>query len=178
MSGSGVQYTDGQQGSNAAAWPGFVSADFVPLENDEPLTFCYWMRDDGTESTWDDDLIWKITSEDGGGVGSFCTTDGDAFLWSSGDNTLNQSTTNVLDGRWHHVAFVYEQSRNRLQLFIDGNREYDIEYTDNLTGMDRTAIMFGNNGSDGWKEYDGGVDDFRIYRRALSASEIRELTRA
>ncbi|SDX56573.1 LamG domain-containing protein [Halobellus clavatus] len=175
LSGSDVTYDSGPEGSQGAFWPGFASADITPIADDEPLTFCYWIQDDGTSSTWDDDLIWKITSENGDQVGTFCTTDGEVFLFTAGDNTMNESETDVLDGQWHHVAFVYEQSEDRMRLYLDGSEEYDIEYTDDLTGMDTTVLMFGNNGSDGWKEYDGGVDDYRFYRRALSAAEISDI---
>lgn len=175
LSGSGVEFQSGPEGSQASVWPGFVSTDFEPIATDDSLTASFWMRDDGTTSDWDDDLLWKVTSEDGDAFGCFCDTDGVPFVFSSGDNTLGQGSTGVLDGEWHHVAFVYEQADDRMTLYVDGTEEYALDYADDLTGMDTTALMFGNNGSDGWKEYDGGLDDYRFYRRALSESEVNEL---
>lgn len=175
LSGSGVSYDSGPEGSQASVWPGFASTDMAPIDSDESLTFCYWIRDDGTKSTWDDDLIWKITSENGDAVGTFCNTDGVPFIFTSGDNTLDRGSTGILDGTWHHVAFVYEQRDGQMTLYIDGEVEYAIEYTDTLTGMEQTALMFGNKGSDGSKEYDGSLDDYRFYRRALDASEVRDI---
>lgn len=174
LSGSGIEYASGPEGSEAVSFPGFASVDFETIPEDEPFTFCYWLKDDGTNSRWDDDLLWKVTTEDGNSVGSFCDTDGDVFLFTSGANTVGESSTSVLDGEWHHVAFVYDQPNDRMKLYIDGTEDYDIEYTDNIRGTD-TALMFGNNGSDGWKQYNGGLDDFRIYRRTLSESEIQNL---
>ncbi|MFB6252212.1 MAG: hypothetical protein ABEI27_11125 [Halobellus sp.] len=99
LSGSGVTYDSGSEGSQGAFWPGFASADIAAIADDEPLTFCYWIQDDGTSSTWNDDLIWKITSKNGDQVGTFCTTDGEVFLFTAGDNTMNESETDVLDGQ-------------------------------------------------------------------------------
>jgi hypothetical protein len=174
LSGSGIEYASGPEGSQSASFPGFASVEFTGGIANEPLTFCYWLKDDGTNSRWDDDLLWKITLENGNAPGSFCDTDGEPFLFTSGANTVGESSANVLDGEWHHVAFVYDQPNDRMQLYVDGNEDFDIEYTDNVQGDD-AALMFGNNGSDGWKEYDGGLDDFRVYRRALTASEISDI---
>ncbi|WP_336337332.1 LamG domain-containing protein [Haloarcula brevis] len=178
LSGAGVSYVDGPEGSLAASWAGYASTEFEAIGSAEPLTFCYWMRDSGTQSTWDDDLIWRITSDDGDAVGAFCDTDGEPFLFTSGSNTLDESETSVLDSEWHHIAFVYQQRRNRMQLYVDGSRDYAIEYDDDLSGMDATTLMFGNVSDGGFKQYDGEIDDFRLYRRALSAAEIRQIAGA
>lgn len=175
LSGPEPSYVAGPEGETASAWSGnFVStgSGFYAPEPGEALSVCFWLRDNGTDSRWDDDLLWKITSEGGDAFGSFCDTDGDVFVFTSGNNTVGESTTSLLDGQWHHVAFVYEQGDDRMQLYLDGEADYAIDYGDDLTGMETTALMFGNNGDSGWKTYDGGLDDWRLYRRALSGDEI------
>ena len=96
-------------------------------------------------------------------------------MGTSSSLVVRESSTSLLDGKWHHVACVYEQGADRMTCYLDGAREYRIDYDDDLTGMETTALFFGNNGADGWKGYDGGLDDFRLYSRALSGDEVSQI---
>lgn len=174
LSGAGVRYTDdAPEGGTAATWGGaYAESEFYSVAPDEPVTFCFWLRDSGTRSTWDDDLLWRVGS-DTEGVGSFCTRDGEVFLWTSGGNTRGESDVDVLDGRWHHVAFVLEPTTSRIRLYVDGAAEYDVRYEDRIRHTGRTALEVGNKSRNGHKQYDGGLDDLRIYARPLSSVEVR-----
>lgn len=176
LSGTGVSYTgDAPEGGTAATWSGaYAEGGIYSVGPDEPVTFCFWLRDSSTRSAWDDDLLWKVSSDEEG-VGSFCARDGEVFLWTSGENTRGKSDADVLDGRWHHVAFVLEPSKRRMRLYVDGDQEYDVRYEDRIRHAGRTKLKVGNRSRNGHKQYDGGLDDLRIYTRALSAAEIRSI---
>ena len=176
LSGTGVRYAeDAPEGGTAATWSGaYAEGDVDGVAPEDPVTVCFWLRDSGTRSTWDDDLLWKVESDEEG-VGSFCTRDGEVFLWTSGDNTRGESDADVLDGRWHHAAFVLEPGSRRMRLYVDGDEEYDVRYEDRIEHAGRTTLRVGNNGPRGHKGYDGGLDDLRIYTRALSAAEVRSI---
>ena len=176
LSGTGVSYTgDAPEGGTAATWSGaYAEGGIYGVGPDEPVTFCFWLRDASTRSTWDDDLLWKVSSDEEG-VGVFCTRGGEVFLWTSGGNTRGRSDADVLDGRWHHVAFVLEPAERRIRLYVDGDEEYDARYEDRIRHAGRTTLKVGNKSRNGHKQYDGGLDDLRIYTRALSAAEIRSI---
>lgn len=176
LDGRGVTYPDdAPDGRTGANWEGaYASTGFSPLEPDEPATFCFWFRDDGTRSTWDDDLLWKIES-DGDDVGSFCSRSGEVFLFTSGGNTRGTSGTDLLDGRWHHAAFVLDPARRRMRLHVDGREEYDVHYEDRIEQAGETTLVVGNTSAEGYKQYDGDLDDLRIYGDALSASAIEAI---
>ncbi|MCG8700243.1 MAG: T9SS type A sorting domain-containing protein, partial [Bacteroidales bacterium] len=92
---------------------------------------------------------------------------------------------NIADSAWHHVASVYEN--NTYKLYVDGN-EVPISgpngngatngVTDINTVLNATTakLSFGaiNNDPNPYG-FNGGLDEVRIYKRALSAADITEL---
>lgn len=171
-------YVSGKDGSYAAdaSNGSYVdSSTYYDVDAGEDITVCYWIRDDGTATAWDDDKLFGVDS-DGDGFGSFCDTNGVPFIYTSGDNTKGNGSTSVLDGNWHHVAFVYLQSSDTMELYIDGSKEYGISYTDDLTNVANSSIHFWNNSDGSHKQYDGDMDDHRIYKRGLSASEVSDIS--
>jgi hypothetical protein len=85
-----------------------------------------------------------------------------------------------LDGGWHHVAVVF--SASGITVYFDGTARtgttpgcantQSISYS--LAGPD---FWVGRHGFDPAKPYNfgGGIDELRIYNRALSAAEIQHL---
>ena len=72
--------------------------------------------------------------------------------------------------QWHHVVAVYDGSNVRLyrdgsQVAISGSE------TGNLPSSTRTIITQGSSSA----YWQGLIDDVRIYNRALSASEVKQL---
>lgn len=57
-----------------------------------------------------------------------------------------------------------------MRLYLDGREEYDVHYEDRLDQAGATTHMVGNTSANGHKQYDGDLDDLRIYSDALSAS--------
>jgi len=80
--------------------------------------------------------------------------------------------TNVDDGQWHHVAGVYDGSK--VYLYIDGildNRE-DASGAINNSSYN---VYIGANEQILDREWDGRIDDVRIYDYGLSHAEIVNL---
>lgn len=81
-----------------------------------------------------------------------------------------------LDGRWHHVVGVASRATG-MKLYFDGveicsnNQRDDVAYTPTANGL-----FVGRHGDlqEGW-DFDGNVDEVRIYTRPLSAAEITPL---
>lgn len=104
---------------------------------------------------------------------------------------------NLLNGDWHHVVFVYDQSTSMLSYYVDGKPLTNLKPSQtNVTnnGTPRGALSFANiygfvlggwnkhanlgNGAptDDWiQSWQGGLDQFRLYGKALSASEVQAL---
>jgi hypothetical protein len=76
-------------------------------------------------------------------------------------------TTNLNDGNWHHVAFTYDSSYN-LRVFVDGEQE-NIATGTNVPFQNSSNIQVALGDS---RRFNGALANFRIYNRALSASEV------
>jgi len=97
----------------------------------------------------------------------------------------------VLDGQWHHLAFAFDQPSSTLTPYVDGVPMTGLpadfgKFTNNGGAMDLTAsagIVVGGPGHysigktpDSWMgNFDGQIDQFRLYGEALSASDIAAL---
>jgi hypothetical protein len=100
------------------------------------------------------------------------TTNGLQFTtWASGFHEL-VGYTNVSDGQWHHVAIVYNGAQKTL--YVDGNIDAQSAYSAQLR-TNNVSVHLGYNAEYTAGQYDGRLDDVRIFKRALSQSEIRQI---
>jgi hypothetical protein len=113
-----------------------------------------------------------------------------------GANKFNKP---LLDGNWHHFAITYDETTSKLTYYFDGQALTGLpaSLTDvknggnprgklNLKSSDGTVGQFVFGGwnkhaglpgpGDGWIQgFNGGLDQLRLYGKALSASEVLAL---
>ncbi|MBN2445211.1 MAG: hypothetical protein JXO22_00670 [Phycisphaerae bacterium] len=95
------------------------------------------------------------------------------FQWApddTGGNTIT-GTTDLLTGRWHHVAVTYDGMTARL--YIDGELEGSLQTT--LPPVEADLGIGGHLEATDWDCLVGAVDEFRMYDRALSPYEVADL---
>ncbi|MBI2595545.1 BNR-4 repeat-containing protein [Candidatus Daviesbacteria bacterium] len=100
--------------------------------------------------------------------------------FSNGVNLVLESKKNVNDGNWHHTALVYDSTSRAILLFVDGVLEagpIPVGKSGKLVDLNnKTFIGVRGNGqkaTDG--NFEGILDDVRIYNQALSQQEINNL---
>src|SRR5262249_13271858 len=70
---------------------------------------------------------------------------------------------------WHFVAYTYDGTTNRL--YVDGVQAASSSVTPTAGAI--KSVRVGGFIKGGWEiPYNGLVDDFRVYTRALSATEV------
>jgi hypothetical protein len=174
-----------------------ASNDFVDCpaitqtDSASALTVAFWLN---TDSRADDEYmvskfldasnLFKIT------FGAAATVGNDDLVVTIGTSSTPgtvSSNSNVLsNAQWIHVAVVFEGTqsgnKNRCRIYINGLLLDNTRVTD--TGTIPAALL--NSSTDhwyiGWQDntpadlsLDGKVDEFHLYTRALSASDIQEL---
>jgi hypothetical protein len=87
------------------------------------------------------------------------------------------TTTNVVLNKWIHVVGVYNGTD--LRVYMDGVLDVTtpVAQTGTITDDDR-ELSFGDHADDGDvsnRNYEGLLDEVRIYNRALSATEVKQL---
>jgi hypothetical protein len=80
--------------------------------------------------------------------------------------------TPVDDGRWHHLAGVYDGTYVRL--YVDGALDASVEGSGTLNATE-DDVLIGANAGDDWRHWRGLVDDVRVYSYALSEEEVKGL---
>jgi len=78
-------------------------------------------------------------------------------------------TTNVNDGKWHHIAGVFDGTQ--LYLYIDGVLEA-AKRADKSIDVSDYNVCIGANAQVPGREWNGLIDDVRIYNYALLQAEI------
>ena len=79
------------------------------------------------------------------------------------------SSVRVDDGQWHHYALVYDKSQGAFAVYLDYRLITSKTYV--LTAETGAAFCFGGEGRSK-QVFSGQLDDFRITRRAMKASEF------
>lgn len=104
---------------------------------------------------------------------------------------------NLLNGDWHHLAFVYDQATSKMSYYVDGQKltglppvltdlkdggnpfgplHFDNTYAFVLGGWNKHANLGNGAPTDAWIEsWQGGLDQFRLYNTVLSDAEIQDL---
>jgi hypothetical protein len=107
-------------------------------------------------------------------TGSVCLGIDDDTTWSPDDETC--TGTDVYDSTWHHIAAI-KTGTTRLDTYLDGKlissgADTSISATGTLENTQN--IYFGDRGgSNDGNEFNGNIDEAKIYRSALNADEVK-----
>jgi parallel beta-helix repeat protein len=108
-------------------------------------------------------ILWKIN--DNGLQGFIVKVDGNQYGW-------NRSSSAVPKNEWHHVAVTYDSSDGGCAFFLDGQPDGSgIIVSGGGDVDDRTIAYIGTGGG---YDFNGTIDEVRIYNRALTPEEILE----
>lgn len=116
----------------------------------------------------------------------------DQWLTFEGNNKM---PGNLLNNDWHHLALVYDETTSKMTYYVDGvaltglpSGTTDVVKSGNPRGpasfTEPNGFViggwskhggFGGN-QDSWVQpWKGGIDQFRLYNKALSATEVAAL---
>ena len=208
-----VSFVDGA--SNEAMKAGSDGYIVYPSANDfsksSSFTIAFWVQRDGPNpagggtafafglSTTTD--IWTsmnifLEFEDAGNPSSKDSASAKFYLmdqWFEFTKTsaIDKRMPKVLDGNWHHLAFVYDATTSTLTPYIDGNVPTNLpdgfgKFANNggVVNLSTSAgLVVGGPGHfavgktpDSWMgNFNGGIDQVRFYGEALSAAEVADL---
>jgi serine/threonine protein kinase/tetratricopeptide (TPR) repeat protein len=84
-------------------------------------------------------------------------------------------TIDANDGKWHHVAFVYDGTK--FYLYMDGKLDNEALWPASMATntTDEIHVLIGENSSEKGHYWNGLIDDLRIYSYALSEAEVKAL---
>lgn len=158
------------------------------------ITIAAWVNPDAIDNADTQFILTKGRSDSTSGIQNYClflrgvsnTTIGPSFRYTNAAGTTIyqwDSTTAAFgeNSGWHHIAVTYTfGTGSSLAMYVDGlpvAGGWISGATGNVApGSNDTPLWIGsgNNGA-GASTFEGIMDDVRLYRRALSASEILEV---
>lgn len=119
-----------------------------------------------------------ITNTHNGDIGYSLWLNYCNLVWSLGDSNntkINMKISNVVDDRWHHIAFVHDRLGN-LIVYVDGifYGSKDISNLGNIHTDTPMKVRVDNEENQGEKTY-VIIENLDIYRKALNSKEIQSL---
>ena len=182
----------------ASGWTGsalsFDNTDDVATANTydaidltSQLTLSAWVNLNSTAGTHDvfgkvitgTNFQYRMAVRNGNNL-TFEFCDGVLAACNSGTNWNAQTTTgaNIQAGQWYHLVATYDDAADNIVLYINGQ-----PYADSvLNGAPETTPLVSSPNANilmglSWagEDTDGIIDDARIYNRALTADEVKQL---
>jgi hypothetical protein len=137
------------------------------------FTIGVWIKTTDNNSSYVKDIVnqWKSGTDNRFQVGMNYTGK-KISVYFKGYPYLTGKTV-VNDGKWHHVVLTRNAS-NLMTIYTDGS--YEVSSTISTTteqGANTLIGIYSSSGSGEW--WNGSLDDVRIYNRALSAAEVKQL---
>lgn len=148
-------------------------------------TYSFWMRSAGTDTSTGIDPLAALF-----GRGSSGTLANDLFLAQGDDGTIGlnapspsggtansfTSSKQISDNKWHLITLTYDQSvSGNATLYIDGVLDTANPNSDVWASFTGQPIQIGLMSASGLRNYNGLLDDVRVYNRVLTAGEVSTL---
>jgi len=159
-----MAWAEGKSGKAArfeSNGPGMTVGYMEGLDCDTAVSVAAWVRLDGTQKEgllWNYEHAYRLALVKGSNRAQFMMDlDG---KWA-GNALLNK--TSLEQGKWHHVAGVYDGKERRI--YLDGKLDAREPVTGAISRGGRITIGQG---------FAGLVDELKVWNRAISESEVRQ----
>jgi hypothetical protein len=145
----------------------------------DDFTYSMWIKSDSsTNPTNNEFLVDKENATAGYGI--YFSTNGFPVFGTDDDSSFTpddfaEYQTDIYDATWHHITAVKKGTTN-IKIYVDGVLRVTtpVTATGSLANTDFLTIGAQDNVAAN-DEFTGDIDDIRVYRRALSDSEVASL---
>ncbi|MFV2070680.1 MAG: LamG-like jellyroll fold domain-containing protein, partial [Pirellulales bacterium] len=141
------------------------------------ISFSFWIKPDRFANTWMP-LLYKGNGNSNQRSYALWLQNNGSLVFDSSDSSGRQSYQTsggvIATGQWTHIAGVVDRDAGRLKLWVNGSerlsgalRTGDIRGNDN-----RLLIGHTSENSASYSKFDGSIDEFASWDRALTSNEL------
>ncbi|NOZ67837.1 MAG: hypothetical protein GXP46_00985 [Deferribacteres bacterium] len=181
----GLKYKQGIKGESASL-DGID--DYIRVPSDlslnpvDQLSISFWVKVEGFTNVWSP-IIHKGGPISGGSANREYTVwlqDTSSFLLSSaGDNSSQyyNYACCAVSGYWTHYAGIIDRQNHSMKIYVNGVLKLDANdpYSTFNNNSDDLLIGWTEEVYSGFSPFKGRIDELRIYHRALTEDEVKEL---
>lgn len=95
------------------------------------------------------------------------------LITTGGNTAAVQTSIAYNDNAWHHVAL--QRKAGTLSIWVDGTQAASVAAPTGSVSPGRPFKMYVGQRLDGAHHFDGSMDEVRLYRRALTATELNSI---
>lgn len=167
IEGQGLQFSGPQTGGSQQLVAANVTSG---IPNNSDFSMSVWIYPYRTDNP---DIVFNVGLDALVSAAHFIFRSSDRICFDAYGLTAVTCFTgaSTLRNRWSHLAGVYTESNTTMRLYLNGS---SITTSSNNVNLTPGQINFG-----GWQSqsiwFRGIIDEARIYNRALSASDVKEL---
>jgi hypothetical protein len=150
----------------------YVDCGYDPIfDTAGEMTAAAWVTIRSIPTAWacviaKGEYSWRISNENLDPRFHFGIT-----IWSASNPSISGPTM-IGYNEWHHVAGTYDGEN--INVYLDGSVDATVATTSHI-GVNSANVLIGENPEAAGRNWDGMIDDVRLYNRALSQAEIGEL---
>jgi len=181
---NGPVWTTGQIGG-ALDFDG--TSDYVRIPDDDSIsvgdqdyTICAWIKPDTLSSAYSSAIVSKVRGGDDKEYHLVVGTNRSLRLAVEKDGNNQKAVTTdslIAEDLWQHVVVTFDSSTKTVTFYYNGVFKPSTSTIDTLPDELNDDLYIGVWGGayHPYGNFDGKIDDVRIYDRALSAEEVKEL---
>ena len=141
------------------------------------ISFSFWFNPDVVNS--EDYLIGSRDAESDGSTNFYVRINSNGTLTFrvetlSGTQFISITGGSISVGNWYHVVGIYNRTNKSGELFVNNSSIGNDSYTETSPVLDNHIIYIGDRNAA--RQYYGKLSDVSVWSKALTASEINELT--
>jgi hypothetical protein len=149
----------------------YMTAGDVLDMNGTDFTICAWVKlESGGSQSY---LVSKGTA--GGTTGFHVGFSGTQTLRAEFETSTNESTGTISVGKWHHVAWVFDDTANTVTYYIDGNVDSIDSSTATITDVADIFTVGGRSNVPPALNFDGLVKDLAVWQTKITPIQMKSL---
>ncbi|MBQ4551198.1 MAG: S-layer homology domain-containing protein [Oscillospiraceae bacterium] len=93
----------------------------------------------------------------------------------TGDNAKTPTTTAVSPTTWQHITFSYDMENSKAYFFVNGEADRAEGLSLSGTALSTADMIIGRHRNNGEGQFNGLIDEIRVYDKVLTAGEAKEI---